>query len=309
MLTKYYTVAYKGLAILSIILCHAAGTFGQGRFVLFTPLGGIGVAIFLLLSANGLNESWNKPANAGGGITWWLKRFITVWIPYIIVQLIAYCPFHEFQLLPFLLDNSLLKPLYHNGWYLQYLFMWYVIFFSVRKVPVLNKHRVFVFSAISVVLFFTLREIKAEQSLSFLLGIILSERKEWQEKLFNVRYGLLFTAFGVVCLAIKQLPIVRSTPQIVMNFVQLGIKLPIGFGLMILCFVIVCRWKWIGTALGAVGIISYELYLIHGYVLAAVPASIVGVVMFVIVTAVLSILYYCILKRLRPVLLKALHVI
>lgn len=62
------TTVYKGLAILSVILCHAAGTFGQGRFVLFTPLGGIGVAIFLLLSAYGLNESWNKPENAAGGV-------------------------------------------------------------------------------------------------------------------------------------------------------------------------------------------------------------------------------------------------
>ena len=187
--------------------------------------------------------------------------------------------------------------------------MWYVIFFSVRKIPALNKHRVLLFTAISVVLFFTLRETKAEQSLSFLLGILLSEKKEWREKFFKVQYGLLFIAFGVACLAIKQLPIIRAAPQIVMNLVQLGIKLPVGFGLVILCYAIIGRRKWIGTALGAVGIISYELYLIHGYVLAAVPASIVGVVMFAIVTAVLSILYYCILKRLRPVLLKALHVI
>ena len=60
--------SYKGLAILIIILCHAAGKFGQGHFVLFTPLGGIGVAIFLLLSAYGLNESWNKPENVAGGV-------------------------------------------------------------------------------------------------------------------------------------------------------------------------------------------------------------------------------------------------
>ena len=243
----------------------------------------------------------------GGGTTWWLKRFITVWIPYIIVQLIAYWPFHEFQLLPFLLDISLIKPLYHNDWYLQYLFMLYVIFFAVRKIQVLDKHRLLVFTAISVVLFFTLREIKAEQSLSFLLGILLSEKKEWQERTFKVRYGLIFIAFGVACLAVKQLPIIRSAPQIVMNLVQLGIKLPTGFGLMILCHAIIDKLEWMGTALSAVGAISYELYLIHGYVLAAVPVSIFGVMLFIIVTAILSIIYYWILKRIRPVLLKALH--
>ena len=58
----------KGVAILSVILCHAAGTFGHGKIVLFTPLGGIGVSIFLLLSAYGLIESWQKLAktNTGG---------------------------------------------------------------------------------------------------------------------------------------------------------------------------------------------------------------------------------------------------
>ena len=49
----------KGFAILSIVMCHMMGTFGGG-IVYFTPLGGIGVSIFLILSAYGLNESWNR---------------------------------------------------------------------------------------------------------------------------------------------------------------------------------------------------------------------------------------------------------
>lgn len=301
------TTLYKGLAIFSVILCHTAGTFGQGRFVLFTPLGGIGVAIFLLLSAYGLNESWNKPENAaGGGITWWLKRFITVWIPYIIVQLIAYWPFHEFQLLPFLLDISLIKPLYHNGWYLQYLFMWYVIFFIVRKIPALDKYRVLVFTAISVVLFFTLREIKAEQSLSFLAGLLLSEKKDLQEKLFRVRYGMLLVVFGIACLAIKQLPIVRSAPQIVMNLVQLGIKLPIGLGMMIVMHHVMKRWKL--RLLYYIGLISYELYLIHGYVLSSVPISLKGMMLFVLITGVASSVFWWLMQKMRPMWYKMFRV-
>lgn len=49
----------KGVAILAVILCHLMGTFGGGT-TLFTPLGGIGVSIFLMLSAYGLNESYNR---------------------------------------------------------------------------------------------------------------------------------------------------------------------------------------------------------------------------------------------------------
>lgn len=52
----------KGIAILAVILCHLMGAFGCGT-TLFTPLGGIGVSIFLMLSAYGLNESY-----IGGGV-------------------------------------------------------------------------------------------------------------------------------------------------------------------------------------------------------------------------------------------------
>lgn len=60
------TNIYKGIAILSVILCHFMGAFGRG-ITIFTPLGGIGVAIFLLLSGYGLNESWSAKTNRGGG--------------------------------------------------------------------------------------------------------------------------------------------------------------------------------------------------------------------------------------------------
>lgn len=69
-MNKQNTTIYKGMAILCIILSHVVGTFGRGRFTLFTPLGGIGVSIFLLLSAYGLNESWNEleEYNRGGAM-------------------------------------------------------------------------------------------------------------------------------------------------------------------------------------------------------------------------------------------------
>lgn len=58
------TKVMKGVAILAVMLCHLMGKFGGGT-TLFTPLGGIGVSIFLMLSAYGLNESYI----GGGGIS------------------------------------------------------------------------------------------------------------------------------------------------------------------------------------------------------------------------------------------------
>ena len=54
---KRETQILKGFAILLVIVCHYMGNYGLG-VTLFTPLGGIGVSIFLILAAYGLNESW-----------------------------------------------------------------------------------------------------------------------------------------------------------------------------------------------------------------------------------------------------------
>ena len=62
-ISKYDSQVLKGLAIYCVVLCHFMGTFGEG-ITLFTPLGGIGVSIFLFLSAYGLNKSYMS----GGGV-------------------------------------------------------------------------------------------------------------------------------------------------------------------------------------------------------------------------------------------------
>ena len=80
--SPYNTSCMRGGAILLVILCHMVGTFFDGRIVYFTPLGGIGVAIFLMLSAYGLNESYKKH----GLSNWWKKRLMAVWVPYFIIE-------------------------------------------------------------------------------------------------------------------------------------------------------------------------------------------------------------------------------
>lgn len=49
----------KGVAIAMVLICHFVGRYCHG-IRLFTPLGGIGVAIFLLLSGYGLNLTWGR---------------------------------------------------------------------------------------------------------------------------------------------------------------------------------------------------------------------------------------------------------
>lgn len=70
----------KGIAIIFIVCCHA---FGHS-FRYFTPLGGIGVTIFLILSGYGLQLSYQK----NGINKYWGKRFIGVYIPFVITDVI-----------------------------------------------------------------------------------------------------------------------------------------------------------------------------------------------------------------------------
>ena len=68
-------------------------------------------------------------------------------------------------------------------------------------------------------LFFGLSEIRAEQSLSFLTGIIISEYYTEVKRLFTPIHGILFSGYGVLLLALKQLSVIRSAPQYVYNLV------------------------------------------------------------------------------------------
>jgi len=79
------TLILKGIAILLVVICHLGNEFTRW----FTPLGGIGVTIFLILSAYGLEKSYQK----NGLRHYWKKRFLAVWVPYVLVELLT-APLH-----------------------------------------------------------------------------------------------------------------------------------------------------------------------------------------------------------------------
>lgn len=72
------TNSIRGIAILMVILMHSSCNFGLR---IFTPLGGIGVALFLILSGYGLTESYKRKKLE----LFWKSKFSKIWIPYAIV--------------------------------------------------------------------------------------------------------------------------------------------------------------------------------------------------------------------------------
>jgi peptidoglycan/LPS O-acetylase OafA/YrhL len=267
--------------MLLIILCHTGDHVSR----IFTPFGGIGVAMFLFLSGFGLNESYKKI----GLKSFWPKRIGRVCFPYWLLAIVCFV-IYNYSFKTFLLDISFIRAKY---WFVSYLILNYIcyyfstLFFSRRRVILM-----LIFSIISLVL---LPELEAEQSFSFVLGMLVSDKKEVikSKNRYFVYWAVLFLIVGCLSLLLKQTSFVRGYQGYVLyNVVQLFIKMPIG-----LFFIIICRnmsifrynrfFIWIG-------LMSYELYLIHMLLLPILYNhwSIIWLILFWLSAILISYIYY-----------------
>ena len=278
-MSKSLTNSLRGLAVVLVIICHFIG--GGFGFRYFTPLGGIGVAIFLFLSGFGLQESYRK----NGIKLFWPKRLIRIIIPYLVWVVLLF------------LVSRLLKfdaPLFPHYWYLDYLLLWYALFWISKFFP--SKYSPLFLLLVTVSLFFVLRNIQTEQSLSFLGGMLLSENKhilgKWKNRSWFV-LAFTFLIIGAGCLAIKQLPSCRSFGEesILMKLIQLGIKLPVGLSLIIATWL---SYKEISLfkCLAYIGIISLELYLVQMQFPQFVQGSFRNLILALLTVGVLSIILH-----------------
>lgn len=234
-----------------------------------------------------------------GGAKWWRKRFISVVVPYVFIELICYWSIHKISIYEMVLDALCIKPLYHNGWYLQYQMLWYVVFYIVMRISnyfTLNlKKRMMFFGLVSIVFFFSLNEIRAEQSLSFFIGILISEFYDDIKRIVNLIVGISLLCCGMAFLVLKQLSVIRSAPQLIYNLVQLFIKCPFALGLIIISYILLSKkitlkyFAWMGS-------VSYELYLLHGYILPYME-GLGGAIVFWIASIGIATCYHIILEK------------
>lgn len=273
LLSVEHTNAVKGLAIILVMLGHSMQKFAP-EISYFTPTGGIGVCLFLFCSGYGLNESSRKRKE-----TWqyWYKRLITVIIPYAIFEIITFWSVNSFDLKLFFLDILCIKPLYSFGWYLSYLMLWYVVFFILNQINL--KNSIGIMLIISACVFVFSRSLVAEQAVSFVLGVYISINKDKFGLKASLKNGILLLACGIMMLAIKQIPVVRESPDLIYKAVQLSLKALIAMAFIILSFQV---GKFISLeSFQRLGLISFELYLIHGIVLGVVKITYIGMLIFV----------------------------
>lgn len=158
-----------------------------------------------------------------------------------------------------------------------------------------KKKSIFLFPVFFGDYLFFFEEIKSEQSFAFMTGIFLSDhsRDERVKRYFNCKTGSIMIFIGMVFLLIKQVDIVRCVP-LLLRFIQLIIKWFCGVGLSILFISFDKRLKF--TLFAFIGAISYELYLLHGYVLLAVPISLKGAAIFIVVSLASAIFLHILLN-------------
>ena len=123
-LSRPDTLILKGISILMVVLGHIGQAIPGMR--LFTPLGAMGVGVFLICSGYGIERSYEK----NGRVNYWYKRIINVLVPYVFIELIALPLHYHLGLTALLKDLFLIQPLHPFGWYMRFLFIWYIIYMN-----------------------------------------------------------------------------------------------------------------------------------------------------------------------------------
>ena len=274
------TECFRGVAILLIMIQHLAGHWTN----VFTPFGGIGVAMFLLLSRFGLNESCKKNG-MGGFLT---KKFYRIWLPFFLFYVFLYLFKENMDILSFLRNVfSVEQSGYY--WYIHYLIRCYIVFWIVNKY--VKKYKWWGYFFLVVFSFFATHSLCAEQCLSFPLGVLLSDKKEYLLSLKikkAIVYLAIFLFLGITCLLIKQLPMVREYfGTYLYFFVELGIKLPLGVSVMLFLWMLPSRYV-VGPFVALCGLLSYELYLVHMQMLENVGAYATSALMIILLSLLIS---------------------
>ena len=269
------TNVLKGIAISLIIICH----FGNHYTRFTTSLGGIGVAIFLILSGYGLSISYKKKQQLKN---YWKKRFKSVFIPYFIVEFFRFIFVKDLSFTDFILDILLIRPQCPLGWYLNYLILWYITFWLINfcfdKLKITRwKAAAFIIISLFYAMYYQNKSaLRFEQSFSFIIGVFMAYCPLMQGKKINKKiFIIIFYSIGILLLGMKQISYIRTQSKQVLLILDLIFKTSFALAIIVsIQYMWVIKLSFIGKcksilikAMIPLGLSSYELYLIHGYAL------------------------------------------
>lgn len=181
--------------------------------------------------------------------------------------------------------NEVTIPYY---WYIDFMLFWYLVFYAVIRIPNLYSQRYSILGIASLMVFIVgcilNNGLRAEQAVSFFIGVLISDNYEKsKEKITESRMIAVVLIIGVTLLGCKQMPAIRSMENTAIWYgIQLIIKDSIAIAIIGLVYKFSALFQ--NRMLMNVGLVSYEVYLVH-YQLLSLPArGIVGMLIFVTIS-------------------------
>ena len=301
-LDRTATTKMKAMAIVLVVISHVyAVLFGRLFFVY--AAGALGVSIFLILSGYGLMESFKQHGLDG----FWRKRLARGLVPYLIF-LLVYCAYR-------MVANGEFPIFNLRYWFVEYIVIWYVLFYFIMKYCL--KCRWLLLSIAAITIFLLMPCLQAQQSLCFMAGILISEKKDAvasisrkQLKQIAVSCVLIsFLAFFVaqwvaacrshfdptsmqLLHAVKYIAhddmlqkFILTDDDMLQKFLQILTKLPLGL-FVIIMMTLLDHVKI--PLLEPIGRISYEIYLVQDPFYRQLPGGNWRVVAFFFALSIVS---------------------
>lgn len=251
-----HTDILRGIAASFVVFQHVGNIYGLREV---TPLGGIGVSLFIICSAYGLSKSYEK-----NGLQHFIKnRFLKILIPYwITISLYNIINHNTFTIIEFIKQIFVINTTEYL-WFVQLILLLYVMFYIIYKF--IPKYKLLVFFILSVMSLILIKNnLWAEQSFAFFVGLILAKYYH-KCNFINKRNVLLFSLLclfvGFSSLYLKQSPQIRNANYIIFNIDQAILKTVTAIGIVYISYLLLSLKSLIIFILP--GKFSYEIYLIH----------------------------------------------
>lgn len=258
----------KGIAIMAVLIGHMAIIFKLLKLPVTEYLGAQGVELFLFLSAFGLTASYSKKGLQG----FFKKRLLVIFIPYLIFNVVrlpieilgANIPMGILDILKSLLAIKVeFDP---SMWYVQYIIIWYIIFFVVYSIKALKiNHKAYIllvigliFLGVTMYIFNNNIDIRhplkecASHHLAFPLGALfflvydtIKVNNKWQH--------LIISVIGLIIYVIASVKIPVLLPYYITNIAFLVF--------IIFLFMFIAKMGYKSKLLCWLGDLAYYIYL------------------------------------------------
>ena len=256
---KDYTTVLKGLCCIIVILVHIPYEHGNVVQNAAGSFGYICVTLFFMFSAYGL--TWSVKNKEGYLNNFFRKRVLALLTPFIIICLLkSICGFKAF----------------HGGTnFVFIILMFYIIFYLSHKY-ISKKYRDIIICAF-VILYSLVGQIANDffgfeniilkwqtESLGFMYGInfanIIVQFKKNAQKHYAVNIGVLAVVSGTLGILYLKYKYVLFTGDYILRII-------LGVFLIMLLFTVTIHFRMGNVFTKYLGKISYEVFLLHGFVM------------------------------------------